>query len=165
MIWQLKQYLYTQAKQNQEFIHHFPLVAGVQPSSGQQSSTTYNQLGNTNVIILNILSLTLLLLPLSLYTEHDAIWSGVPLGSAGIRCSSCVHSQPLCSPAHLTGEAGQGAKKALTVCQLCSAITETSLSYHHCFDHKSKQPQTSYSEEKKPVPTQTRTFCFCLKGN
>lgn len=51
----------------------------------------------------------------------------------------------------------------MTTCQPRSAVTKTSLSYHHCFSHKPKQPQNSYSEEKKLSSNPNQDILFLLK--
>lgn len=114
----------TKAKQDKKFIHHFPWGgAAFQPCPGQQGSFTWQWLGKTNTIALNIPPF---LLPPALYAENDTLWSHGQLGSA-----SCA------IPA-----SSQEAEKASMLNQHWSAIAETSLCYQHCSQHKSEaQPQ------------------------
>lgn len=87
------------------------------------------------------------LLPPALYAEHKAVqYRIIPLVSwdqVSCLCSLPVHcltSTPL--------SVVQEAEKALAVCEVCSAVTQTSLNYQHCFQHRFKtQPLTCYNEE------------------
>lgn len=75
-------------KESVELICHFPWAGCVQSSPGKQDSTTYNvDLGWQTCPTPSLLPL------LALHAEYDTIWCGIPLGSAGVSCPSCVPSQ------------------------------------------------------------------------
>ena len=79
---------------------HLPLPIGRQVFSHLQESRAPSRvngyLGRQNTMIPNVSSF--LLLPPALHAEHDVIWSGISLWSAGDSCPGCVASQLLVHP-------------------------------------------------------------------
>ena len=109
----------------------------------------------TNAITLNVFPF--LLLPPALHAEHDIIWCGISLWSVGVSCPSHIPSQLLVGPQPTHWWGRVKVEKTLALCKHCSAITNTSLYYQHCYQHKSKtQPHTSCYEANQLYPSQNQ---------
>lgn len=153
---QVNQKPYAQPKQNKEFIQHFPRADRYSAvSRGARLHQAQQFLGKTNTNILN--TLPFLLLPPSLYVEHNAEWYGISLGSVGVSGHSCVPSQLLAHPHPPQWWHEWGAAKALALCKHCSAETKTAV-LSSCSQHKSKtQPCKSYCGENQLYPSKNQT--------
>lgn len=90
--------------------------------------------------------------PRSLYPEHDATWSGISLCSVCVTCPGSVPSQPPMHPQIPCHHGVQKAEKALALCELCSAVTETSLHYQPCVQYKSKTAPHQPLSRKLTLP-------------
>ena len=103
-------------------------------------------LWKTNTITSDVPSL--LLLPPALYAEQDPIWFGISFWSVGVGCPSCVSSKTLVHPQCPHWWRGVRGKKGLgSVLVLLSSDKDISVLSLHCFQHKFKQPCTSYCRE------------------
>lgn len=111
---------------------------------------TYQLLVKTNVIPPSFFPQLCMfsMMPYGMEYSFDQLGSTVPAVSS---------PNSLCTLTLLPSGAVWEAEKALRQCKPCSAITETSLYYQHCFQHKSKtQPSNSYCEENLLYPSQNQ---------
>jgi len=91
------------SKGNKEFIHHFPWAGRCSDISRKAGlHHMWWLLGKTNTITPKVPPF--LLLPPTLYAQHDVIWHGISLWSIGVSSSSCVPSQLLVHPAPWCGD-------------------------------------------------------------
>lgn len=88
--------------------------------------------------------------PLSLYTEHDTIWSRISLWTGWVSCPSI-----LCLPASSVW-VGWEAKKSLTWCKPYLATTETSMSYSK-YLHPTKHSTVPGTRWINTISAKTRT--------
>lgn len=98
------------------------------------------------------------LLPPALCAEHDTIWDGTSLWSAGISHPVCVPSQLLVYPQSPHWWGGVWSRKGLALCKCCSARTKTSLKFQHCYQHESKSPRV-FTVRKINYGKITRKIC------
>lgn len=83
-------------------------------------------------------------------TLLDSVVLWISLGAFGDSCSGSVPSHHLVHSWLPQWWVVWGAEKALTLCKSCSAIPETPLCYHPCFQYQSKaQLHTSHCGKNK----------------
>lgn len=133
---------------------HCPLPKGGQALSHRAGSRALSRLSAP----LQTQPPFLLLAP-ALSSEHDVVWSGIPLGSVGISCPSCVPFQSPRAPRGYSPVGWGEEQQRPRLCVSCSAAANTSLCYRHWSEHKSTPqpiPATAKSINSAPLPENHR---------
>ena len=112
----------TQASKAKQGIHSLTShqQAGVQPSPGEQGSTTCVMVTWEDKRHQLWMSLPSFFFP-QLYAEHDVIWYGISLWSVGVSCPSSVPSQLLVPPQPARWWGGVRGRRRPWLCVSCSA--------------------------------------------
>lgn len=143
----------TQAKQNKEFIHHFPPADRC--STITRKAGLHHMwwlLGKTSTVIPNVPCTTSSSFSQLSIVEHDLIWCGIFHQSVWVSCPSCVPLQLLYPPSLLDGGLVYEVEEPW-LCKYHSAVTMKPCAVNTVF---------STSQKRSPVPATLEKINFIL---